>query len=143
MSELVTKDLLAGETPVVAVAEGQDYGAITRGVINALGGMGRFVKAGNTVVVKPNMGWDRKPEQAATTHPLVVKAVVEECLKAGAKKVKVFDNSNNDARRSYENCGIPAALKDMKNVEVKFMEEERFKKVDLKGVFLKEWELYG
>jgi uncharacterized protein (DUF362 family) len=143
MSEFVTKGLLAGETPIVAVAEGQDYGAITKGAVNALGGMGRFVKAGNTVVVKPNMGWDRKPEQAATTHPLVVKSLVEECLKAGAKKVKVFDNSNNDARRSYENCGIPAALKDMKNVEVKFMEEERFKTVDLKGVFLKEWELYG
>ena len=142
-SELLTKDLIAGETPVVAVAEGQDYGAITRAAINAVGGMGRFVKPGNTVVVKPNMGWDRKPEQAATTHPLVVKSLVEECLKAGAKRVKVFDNPCNDARRSYENSGIPDALKDMKNVEVKFMEDERYKKVDLKGVFLKEWELYG
>ncbi len=46
MSEFVTKDLLAGETPIVAVAEGQDYGAITKGAINALGGMGRFVNAG-------------------------------------------------------------------------------------------------
>ena len=31
----------------------------------------------------------------------------------------------------------------MKNVEVRYMEEERYKKVDLKGIFLKEWELYG
>ena len=83
---------------MVAVAEGQDYAAITKSAINALGGMGRFVKAGNTVVVKPNMGWDRRPEQAATTHPLVVRSIVEECLKAGAKKVKVFDNTCNDMR---------------------------------------------
>ena len=105
--------------------------------------MGRFVKAGDTVAVKPNMGWDRKPEQAATTHPAVVRAIVEECLKAGAKRVKVFDNPCNDMRRSYENSGIPAALKDLKNVDVRYVEEERYKKVNLKGTFLKEWELYS
>jgi uncharacterized protein (DUF362 family) len=142
-SEMFAGDLLAKEASVLAVAEGQDYAAITRNAINALGGMGHFVKSGNTVVVKPNMGWDRKPEQAATTHPIVVKTIVEECLKAGAKKVKVFDNTCNDMRRCYENSGIPAALKDLKNVEVRYMEDEKFKKVDLKGTFLKEWELYG
>ncbi len=143
MNRLLVKEVAAKETPVVAVAEGRDYGAVTRNAINALGGIGRFVKAGNTVVVKPNMGWDRRPEQAATTHPAVVRAIVEECLKAGAKKVKVFDNTCNDMRRTYENSGIPAALKDLRNVDVRYMEEERYKKVSLKGAFLKEWELYG
>jgi uncharacterized protein (DUF362 family) len=143
MNELLPRGLWAKETPVVAVAEGQDYGLITRNAIKALGGMSRFVKAGDTVAVKPNMGWDRKPEQAATTHPAVVRAIVEECLKAGAKRVKVFDNPCNDMRRSYENSGIPAALKDLKNVDVRYVEEERYKKVNLKGTFLKEWELYG
>jgi uncharacterized protein (DUF362 family) len=134
--------LLAAESPTVAVAEGKDYGAITRSVISALGGMQRFVKSGDTVVIKPNMGWDRKPEYAATTHPLVVKAIAEECLKAGAKKVKVFDRTCNDPRRCYENCGIPALLKGMKDVEVKQIEPERFRKVAINGLFLKEWELY-
>ncbi len=143
MNKLLVKEVSAKETPVVAVAEGQDYGAVTRNAINALGGMRRFVKAGNTVVVKPNMGWDRRPEQAATTHPAVVRAIVEECLKAGAKKVKVFDNPCNDTRRTYENSGIPAALNDLRNVDVRYMEEERYKKVSLKGTFIKEWELYG
>jgi uncharacterized protein (DUF362 family) len=46
-------------------------------------------------------------------------------------------------RRSYTNSGIPAALKGLENVEVKYIEEERFKKVNLKGTFLKEWEIYG
>jgi uncharacterized protein (DUF362 family) len=133
---------LAVEAPVVAMAEGKDYGLITRNVISTLGGMQRFVKSGDTVVVKPNMGWDRKPEYAATTHPLVVKAIVEECLKAGAKKVKVFDRTCNDPRRCYDNCGIPAILKGMNNVEVRQIESERFRKVALNGTFLKEWELY-
>ncbi len=128
---------------IVAVAEGKDYGAVTKRAVDAVGGIGRFVKAGNTVVVKPNMGWDRRPEQAATTHPAVVRAIVEECVKAGAKRVRVFDNPCNDMRRCYEDSGIQAALKGMKNVEVRYIEDERYKKVKIKGTFLKEWEIYG
>jgi uncharacterized protein (DUF362 family) len=143
MNQFLPKGLWAKEKSVVAVAEGKDYGLITRNAINALGGMGRFVKAGNTVVVKPNIGWDRRPEQAATTHPAVVRAIVEECLKAGSKRVKVFDNPCNDMRRCYEDSGILDALKDLKSVDVRYMEEERYEKVNLKGTFLKEWELYG
>ncbi len=139
----LVKDLAAAAGPVVAVAEGKDYALITRKAIDALGGMKRFVKPGQVVVVKPNMGWDRSAEQGANTHPVVVRTVVEECLKAGAKRVKVFDRTCNDERRCYVNSGIEPALAGMKNVEVKHLENERFRKVALNGRFLKEWELYG
>jgi uncharacterized protein (DUF362 family) len=139
---LIRDALAAQPQPLVAVAEGTDYPAITRKAINALGGMKRFVKPGDVVVVKPNMGWDRSTELAANTHPLVVRAVVEECLAAGAKKVKVFDYTCNDARRCYVNSGIENALKGIRNVECKQIEPERFRKVTLNGQFLKEWELY-
>jgi uncharacterized protein (DUF362 family) len=129
--------------PMVAVAEGKDYGRITAKAIAALGGMGRFVRKGATVVVKPNMGWDRSAEQGANTHPMVVRSVVDECLKAGAKRVKVFDRTCNDERRCYVNSGIGPALKGLKNVDVKYLEEERYRKVALNGRVLKEWELYG
>jgi len=134
--------LFSDEPPVLSLAEGSDYAAITKNAINALGGIQKFVKSGNVVVIKPNLGWDRKPEYAANTHPLVMKAIAEECLKAGAKKVKVFDNPCNDPRRCYENSGVAGILKGMKNVEVKHMEDERYKNMKLNGVFLKEWELY-
>jgi len=137
------RDLAAAEMPVVAVAEGTDRARTTLKALAVLGGIGRFVKPGAMVVVKPNMGWDRNAEQGANTHPLVVRAVVEECLKAGAKKVKVFDRTCNDERRCYINSGIEPALKGMKNVEVKHLEDERFKKVTLNGKVLKEWDLYG
>ena len=132
----------AAQGPVVAVAEGKDYARVTRNAIAALGGMGRFVKKGDLVVVKPNMGWDRTSEQAANSNPVVVRAVVEEALRAGARKVKVFDRSCNDERRCYVNSGMAAALKGMKNVELKYIETERFRKVALKGKALSEWELY-
>lgn len=134
--------IFAKDQSVVSVSQGTDYEAITRNVINALGGMKKFIKQGDTVVVKPNIGWDRRPEFAANTHPLVVKAVVGECLKSGARRVKVFDNTCNDPRRCYENSGIQAVLKGMKNVEMKHVEQDRFKKIKMNGTFLKEWELY-
>jgi uncharacterized protein (DUF362 family) len=142
--KLLVGDLWAAKEPsVVTLSEGTDYMQVTKSVIEALGGMKRFVKSGDIVVVKPNMGWDRRPEFGANTHPLVMKAIVEEALKAGAKRVKVFDNPCNEPRRCYENSGIPAALKGMENVEVKQMEDERYRKVKLNGVALKEWELYS
>lgn len=143
LSNVLVKELIAETKPsVVAVSEGKNYEEITKNVINALGGMGKFVKKGDTVVVKPNIGWDRKPEYAANTHPLVVKAIVLECLKAGAKKVKVFDRTCNDPRRCYDNSGIAEILKGIKNVELKHIDFDRFKRVSMNGVFLKDWELY-
>jgi uncharacterized protein (DUF362 family) len=105
----------AGRTAVtdcqLAVVTGEDPGAITHKAIETLGGMARFVKSGDVVVVKPNIGWDRTPEQAGNTHPEVVAALVKQCRDAGAKVVKVFDNTCNDARRTYANSGIYDAVK--------------------------------
>ncbi|HOV89950.1 MAG TPA: DUF362 domain-containing protein [Syntrophorhabdaceae bacterium] len=134
--------VFSSEPSAVAVSEGKDYGDITRAVINALGGMNKFVKKGDVVVVKPNIGWDRRPEYAANTHPVVVRAIVEECLKAGARIVKVFDNTCNDPRRCYENSGIAEALKGIKGVDLRYTENDRFRDVKINGVFLKNWELY-
>lgn len=134
--------LAAPVGPQLAVTVGPDHAKITRDAITLLGGMKRFVRPGDLVVVKPNMGWDRAPEYAANTSPVVVRTVVEEVLRAGAKAVKVFDRTCNDSRRCYVNSGIQAALKGMKGVELKQIEEERFRKVKLSGQTLKEWELY-
>lgn len=139
---LLGRQAIAKGGPVVAVAEGRDYGAITRRAVAALGGMGAFVKQGDVVVLKPNMGWDRAPEFAANTHPQVVRALAEACLASGARRVKVFDHTCNDPRRCYVNSGIQMALKGIRGVEVKQIEAERFRKVLLNGRFLKEWELY-
>lgn len=79
--------------------------------IEAVGGIGQFVKKGQSVVVKPNIGWNRTPENGANTNPLLVKRIVEHCVQAGAKKVYVFDNSVDSGVKSYETSGIEAAAK--------------------------------
>ncbi|MGA7828138.1 MAG: DUF362 domain-containing protein [Geobacteraceae bacterium] len=141
-SKLLLSEAFAAEKSLVSIADNRDYALATVKAINALGGMRRFVRPGNVVVVKPNIGWDRTPEQAANTHPLVVRAVVSEALRAGARKVKVFDRSCNDPRRCYVTSGIDAALRGMKNVELKQIENERFRTVRLNGHTLRDWELY-
>jgi uncharacterized protein (DUF362 family) len=73
--------------------------------------MEKFVSRGATVVVKPNIGWDRTPEQAANTNPFVVAELVRMCLEAGAKRVNVFDYTCNTAERCYETSGIRKAAK--------------------------------
>jgi uncharacterized protein (DUF362 family) len=130
---------------VIAQAEGGDWDRITGEAIQKLGGMEKFVHPGETVVVKPNMAWDRSPEMAANAHPDVVRQVVELCLDAGAKQVKVLDHTCHDARKAYKNSGIQDAvlsLKDRRAV-VEFVDQRRFIKIKAeKAKSLKEWLYY-
>jgi uncharacterized protein (DUF362 family) len=128
-------------TSVLSVVKGDDNAAVTRAAVDALGGMSKFVSKGDVVVVKPNIGWDRKPEQAANTDPVVVATLVAMALEAGAKTVKVFDHTCNSDRRCYKRSGIAQAAKDA-GADVFFTEERKFKKVDLKGEKVKEWPVY-
>jgi len=102
----------AAGVPPGVIARGPDPAANVRLALAALGGVGRFVRPGETVLVKPNAGWDRLPEQAADTNPEVVAELVRLCLAAGARRVIVSDISCNDPLRSFERSGIgPAARK--------------------------------
>jgi hypothetical protein len=85
--------------PQMAVASGGAPADLIAAALAALGGMSRFVARGDVVVLKPNIGWDRVPQQAANTNPDLVKAIARLCFESGAKKVVVTDVSCNDARR--------------------------------------------
>lgn len=131
---------------VLAVATGTEINTMISGVLNALGGIKQYVKSGQKVVIKPNIGWDRTPEQGANTHPLVVKYLVEAALEAGASEVKVFDRTCNDPRRCYQRSGIQPILEEMRSGKVKceHMDERKYKKLSIpKGSSLKEWEFYA
>jgi uncharacterized protein (DUF362 family) len=125
----------------LAVARGTSPARITRAAIDGLGGIRRFVSRGDVVVVKPNIGWDRTPEYAANTNPEVVATVVRLCYEAGAKKVKVFDNTVSNAKRCYKQSGIADAVSAVGGL-VSFIDDRKFRDMKLSGYALRSWPLY-
>jgi uncharacterized protein (DUF362 family) len=127
--------------PELALIQGDNPAVLTRKAVASLGGIGRFVSKGDVVLVKPNIGWDRTPQQAACTNPQVVKTLVELCLEGGAKEVKVIDNPCNQAKRTYLRSGIAEAAKQA-GAKVLFPNKHRLKKIPLNGEWLKEWQVF-
>jgi len=112
-----------------------DAAFAVRGAVASLGGMDRFVRRGETVVIKPNIGWDRTPLQAANTNPLVVSTLIALCREAGAAKVIVTDNSCNEAQRCFTRSGIWKAA-EAAGAEVVLPAPHRFREFDLGGAVL-------
>lgn len=128
-----------GPRPVlVAVRDGSRSAMLDRALAE-LGGMGAFVKRGQTVVVKPNIGWDVPPERGANTHPELVARIIELCFEAGARSVSVFDNTVDQWRRAYENSGIEPAAKKAGATIVNGKDESLYRNVAVpNGVRLRE-----
>jgi len=76
----------------LSIARGRDVGRMVAAALEPYGGMGRFVRSGDVVLIKPNVGFASAPSIGATTSPELVEAVVRECFRAGAAKVMVADN---------------------------------------------------
>jgi uncharacterized protein (DUF362 family) len=100
--------------------------------IESFGGMKSFVKKGQKVVVKPNIGWDVTPERAGNTNPVLVKRIVQHCYEAGAKEVYIFDNTCDNWKRCYSNSGIEKAAKDAGGKMVPGNSESYYQKVEVK-----------
>jgi uncharacterized protein (DUF362 family) len=114
---------------------------LTEKAIEALGGMKRFVSRGAVVWIKPNIGWDRTPEQGANTNPDVVTTLIRLCFDAGAKTVKVGDNPCDEAKKAYEASGIAAAAKQA-GAQVLFLDKTRFKEAAVRGEHIKSIPVY-
>lgn len=132
---------MAQNLPDLTVVQGPDPGQAVAKAIETAGGIGRFISRGDNVVIKPNMAWDRRPEQAANTNPQVVASVVRLCFEGGAGTVKVFDNPTEDARRVYVQSGIAAAARAV-GAKTPYMDSRKFRRIRLDGEVLKKWEIY-
>jgi len=116
---------IAKEEVDLAVISG-DPVAATKKALEALGGISRFVKKGQRVVLKPNMSFTRTPEFGATTHPQVVATVAQACMEAGAQQVLVLDHTLHRAELCLERTGIREACKDIPGVHVLALQERKF-----------------
>jgi uncharacterized protein (DUF362 family) len=125
-------EMPTGPYDLVAVKGGEPAQMFDK-AIESLGGMKAFVKKGQTVVVKPNIGWDTTPARAANTNPELVKRIIEQCFNAGAKSVHVFDNTCDNWNKCYENSGIQKAVGDAGGKLVPGNIESNYKEVDVKS----------
>ncbi len=123
---------------LVAIKGGEPDLMFDKGM-QSLGGMKNFVKKNQTVVVKPNIGWDAIPERAANTNPKLITQIVKHCFDAGAKDVYVFDHTCDSWKACYTNSGIETAAKDAGAKVVSGNSESYYQEVKVeKGKRLKE-----
>ena len=123
---------IAGPYDLVAV-KGGEPGMMFDKAIASLGGMSAYVKKGQTVVVKPNIGWDTTPERAANTNPELVARIVDHCLNAGAKEVYVFDHTCDTWTKCYRSSGIEKYAKENGAKVVPANSEGYYQEVALSG----------
>jgi uncharacterized protein (DUF362 family) len=100
---------LPPESPDLIVAEKGEPAALVQAGLEALGGIGKFVKQGDYVVLKPNVAWARTAQQACNTNPEIVFTVARLCREAGAGRVEVWDHTCDDFNLCFSLSGIKTA----------------------------------
>jgi uncharacterized protein (DUF362 family) len=138
-ASLTAKEVQVEKSPDLVAVKGGEPDVMLDKALEALGGIGSFVKKGQRVVIKPNIGWARKPEFAANTNPILVGALVKKCLAAGASKVIVFDHTCDNWEKCYSLSGIKSAVEKAGGSMMPGNDESYYKKVKIPGgVKLKE-----
>jgi len=130
--------------PDLAVVRGGDPESLARKTLELLGGMKRFVKKGDNVIIKPNIGPAmRTYEYAATTNPWLVAAVVKLCLEAGAGRVRVMDRPfSGSAESGFVNSGIREQVEKAGGV-IELMSRLKYVSTDIpQGKDVKKWDIY-
>lgn len=123
--------LLARDKTDIAVVKG-DIEAAVRKSVDMMGGISRFVKKGDRVVIKPNMSFAVPPERASNTHPLVAKTVAAMCREAGAQRVLVLDNPLAPEEQCLEKSGIYEACESLEKGMTHMVSNPRsFREVDI------------
>ena len=133
LSKAIAGTLLSKKGYDLVAVKGGEPDAMFDKAIASMGGMKSFVKKGQTVCVKPNIGWDSTPEMAANTNPLLIKQIIKHCFEAGAKDVYVFDHTCDNWNRCYSNSGIERAVKDAGGKIVSGASESYYQDVTVKS----------
>jgi len=144
--ELVTlPDFSAATKPgqIMSVVKGPDRVNGVNKAIDLLGGIERFVKEGDVVVIKPNVAFATSPILGATSNPELIAEVVKLCYSRGkAKKVYVTDNPINDPASCFMLSGV-GKWTERSGAEVILPKESSFKLTNLEGGrLIKNWPIF-
>jgi uncharacterized protein (DUF362 family) len=93
----------------LVIARNGNPSRLLQAAMGPLGGMGRFVKKGQRVVIKANIAWARTPDQACTNNPELFSSVIKMCYEAGAKRVAVWDHTCDNYQFTFARSGLKEA----------------------------------
>jgi len=141
-AQVIGGSLLLPWAPALATSGGSDSTSVTRNVpdlvlakgeakaathaaLDAVGGLGRFVRPKHVVVVKPNASFECPPDWGATTHPDVLSAVLESCFEAGARRVLVVDHTMLGPKSCFERTGIAEAVSAFADAKLVSLDDEK------------------
>ncbi|MFH1984478.1 MAG: DUF362 domain-containing protein [Pseudomonadota bacterium] len=114
------RGVFAGAYPDISVVTGAP-GPAARAAVDALGGMKRFVKPGQKVVIKPNMSFGKGQAHATNTDAGIVRELAVMCLEASAGAVRILDHPTGFSKFCIEDIrqacdpikpGMVAAIED-------------------------------
>ena len=93
----------------LGIARGENYKAMLRMAITAIGGIEHYIKKGDIVLIKPNVAFDRAPKLGATTNPEVLSALIQVIREAGAAEVRVADSPIESPESCFQKSGVAQA----------------------------------
>ena len=128
----------------MAIAKGANRARLLEAALKALGGLGDFVKPGETVLIKPNAAFASPASIGATSNPELLAALIRQCRAAGAGRVLVSDNPIQDPAACFRFSGLAQVCREEK-AELILPDVQGFKPFTLPGGrLLKSWPLlYG
>ena len=137
LREWLTHGSLMRMSSPVALARCPDYASVPAAlsrVLSELGGVASFVKAGQSVLIKPNLLSDALPEEAVTTHPEVVRALIR-LVKAEGAKPWVADSPADvvGLERVWEKTGFRAMCAE-EGVPLVALEKAGSQRFDVDGI---------
>lgn len=129
VASLLPRSLLSAQElpqgPLIGVARGE-RSKLVKAAVDAIGGINRFIQAGNKVCIKPNISFAANVECGATTSPQVVRQLVELCLHAGASRVFIADHTIANETLCIEKSRIKEAIVDPEVVSILSLSKERY-----------------
>ncbi len=123
------------EEPAQVYIATEEPAAGVRGVLDAMGGISRFVQPDSMVAIKPNISFPNPASWSTTTSPEVVKAVADLCVDAGAKRIFIVDNPlQGDAEKNLKRTGLQNAIPEENGVQFLMLKDERkYEEISIRG----------
>jgi uncharacterized protein (DUF362 family) len=115
----------------LVMVRGGSPGAMLDLGLEVLGNAARFVRSGQTVLIKPTIQGNKRTKSGTNTNPELLADMVKHCYDAGAKEVLLLGQTKTSWPRCFANSGIERAVKDAGAKVVPANKESLYEEVEI------------